>query len=252
MFVEVRRDRRRGHQAVHGDCGGWRAEIQRKRAGLPATSSRGRGQRADKGLDLADGEGAVGEGKERGVGRRGREAVEGEMRSSRRQHRCCGRQRGPPAQSFLCPTHAAQAGPRLRSSSTVCYVSDDSLENLTHYASNRGWRFRHDTSRETALPPKSTIKRTQKPFALTPELCNTNQHTLTSHHAKRRTAQKTRRLQQHYYRYRDWAATMSLLTLVSAVSNLLSSSSLPITLAACAICRRHSSSRRNTRIRLPS
>lgn len=55
--------------------------------------------------------GLSGKGKERGVGRRGREAVEGEMRSSRRQHRCCGRQRGPPAQSFLCPTHAAQAGP---------------------------------------------------------------------------------------------------------------------------------------------
>lgn len=81
MFVEVRRDRRRGHQTVHGDCGGWRAEIQRKRAGLPATSSRGRSQRADKGLDLADGEGAVGEGKrersgeERARGGGGRDAL---------------------------------------------------------------------------------------------------------------------------------------------------------------------------------
>lgn len=37
---------------------------------------------------------------------------------------------------------------------------------------------------------------------------------------------------KNIYRYSDWAATISLRTLVKAVSNLLSKSSLPMTLAA--------------------
>jgi len=54
------------------------------------------------------------------------------------------------------------------------------------------------------------------------------------------------------YRYKDCAATISRFTIASDVSNLVSNSSLPITLAACAICLMHSSRRRNVRIKLPS
>jgi hypothetical protein len=54
------------------------------------------------------------------------------------------------------------------------------------------------------------------------------------------------------YKYNDCAATMSRLTFVSAISNFCSSSSLPMTLDACAIWRISSSRRLNRRIRLPS
>ncbi|KAH0358199.1 hypothetical protein KCU83_g32, partial [Aureobasidium melanogenum] len=54
------------------------------------------------------------------------------------------------------------------------------------------------------------------------------------------------------YKYSDCAATISRLTFVSAVSNFCSSSSLPMTFEACAICRKSSSRRLKRRIRLPS
>jgi hypothetical protein len=54
------------------------------------------------------------------------------------------------------------------------------------------------------------------------------------------------------YRYRLWAATMSLLIFNSDSSNFADNSSEPITLAACAICLRSSSNRRKRRMSEPS
>ena len=54
------------------------------------------------------------------------------------------------------------------------------------------------------------------------------------------------------HKYNDCAATISLRTLVKDCSNFCSRSSLPITLAAWAICLSNSSKRRNRRIKLPS
>lgn len=41
MFIEVRRNRRSGHQAVHDDCSGRMAKIQQLKRSLQATGSRG-------------------------------------------------------------------------------------------------------------------------------------------------------------------------------------------------------------------